>query len=152
MSNYRQCHFNAAKHLLCYLQGTRMYGIIYVGIENSPPIFRSFANLDWAMSEGHRSILGYLIECGGGPITWSSKQQVIVVLSSCEAEYLSCTHCACQIIWLHSLLNKLGFPQTQPSILYCDNQGTVTCTHDPHSHSRMKHIDICAHFICTCVN
>jgi hypothetical protein len=119
---------------------------------NPYPIFRSFSDSDWGMSEGRKSVSGYVIECGGAPIAWSSKQQAIVALSSCEAEYLACTHCTRQIIWFRSLFHELEFPQTRSSTLYCDNQGTVTCTHDPHSHSRMKHIDIRAHFIRDCVN
>ena len=152
MSNYGERHFAAAKHLLRYLQGTRSRGIIYGNTEQTIPVFRSFADSDWAMCDSRKSVSGYVIECGGGPLSWSSKQQAIVALSSCEAEYISCTHCARQIIWLRSLFNELGYAQTQPSILYCDNQGTVACTHDPHSHSRMKHIDIRQHFVRACVN
>jgi hypothetical protein len=152
MSNYGPKHFEAAKHLLRYLQGTRGRGIIYGNTPNSSPIFKSFADSDWAMSQGRKSVSGFIVECGGGPITWSSKQQVVVALSSCEAEYLSCSHCARQIVWLRSLFHELGFPQQQPTPLYCDNQGTVVCTHDPQSHSRMKHIDIRSHFIQDCVN
>jgi hypothetical protein len=152
MSNYGPRHYAAAKHLLRYLQGTRSRGIIYGDVQNMTPIFRSFADSDWAMSDNRKSVSGFLIECAGGAISWSSKQQTIVALSSCEAEYISCTHCARQIIWLRSLFHELGFPQPDASILYCDNQGTVACTHDPHSHSRMKHIDLRAHFIRDCVN
>ena len=152
MSNYGQRHFEAAKHLLRYLQGTRSRGIIYGEVALPTPILRSYADSDWAMSDGRKSISGYVIDCGNGPLSWSSKQQGIVALSSCEAEYISCTHCARQIIWLRALFNELGFPQLSPSILYCDNQGTVACTHDPHSHSRMKHIDLRQHFIRDCVN
>ena len=104
------------------------------------------------MSEGRKSISGYVIVCGGGPLTWSSKQQTIVALSSCEAEYIACAHCARQIVWLRSLFEELGFVQSDPTLLRCDNQGTVVCTHDPHSHSKMKHIDIRIHFIRECVN
>lgn len=89
---------------------------------------------------------------GNSPIAWSSKQQVVVALSSCEAEYLACTHAAYQILWLRQLLMELGYPQHDPTCLFCDNNGTVVCTHDPHSHSRMKHIDIRSHFIRDCVN
>ena len=104
------------------------------------------------MSEGRKSVSGYIIECGNGPLTWSSKQQVVVALSSCEAEYLACSHCARQCLWLRSLFHELSFSQDQATSLYCNNQGTVACTHDPQSHSQMKHIDIRAHFICDSVN
>ena len=89
---------------------------------------------------------------GDSPVAWSSKQQAVVALSSCEAEYLACTHAACQIIWMRQLLEELGFPQTEATLLFCDNNGTIACTHDPHGHTRMKHIDIRAHFIRDCVN
>lgn len=152
MSNYGAKHFEAAKHLLRYLQGTRARGIIYGNSPCPTPIFRSFADSDWAMSECRKSVSGYIVECANGPLTWSSKQQVVVALSSCEAEYLACSHCARQVLWLRSLFHELGFSQNQATPLYCDNQGTVACTHDPQSHSRMKHIDIRAHFIRDSVN
>src|SRR5258708_8427135 len=99
MSNYGMKHYKAAKHLLQYLQGTRSQGLTYGNSPNPYPSFRAFADLDWAMSEGWKSISGFLIECGGSIIAWSSKQQVIVALLSCEAEYIACLHCAWQILW-----------------------------------------------------
>jgi hypothetical protein len=152
MSNYGTKHYEAAKHLLRYLQGTRSRGVIFGNSPNPYPIFTAFTDSDWAMSEGRKSVSGFIVMCANGPIAWSSKQQVVVALSSCEAEYLACSHSARQIIWLRSLFEELGFPQSNPTDLYCDNQGTVICTHDPQSHSRMKHIDIRAHFIRDSVN
>jgi hypothetical protein len=57
-----------------------------------------------------------------------------------------------QVLWLRSLFEELGYPQNNSTPLFCDNQGTVACTHDPQSHSRMKRIDIRAHFISDSVN
>jgi hypothetical protein len=147
MSNYGQKHYEAAKHLLWYLQGTRSRGITYGNTPNPYPIFTAFTNSDWAMSDNRKLVSGFLIECGNGPLTWSSKQQVVVALFSCKAEYLACSHCTCQILWLHSLFYKLGFTQNALTPLYYDNQGTIACMHDPQAHLRMKHIDIRAHFI-----
>jgi hypothetical protein len=106
------------------------------------PLFRAFADSDWAMSEGRRSISACVVECAEASIAWSSKQQAIVALSSCEAEY----------IWSRTLFKELGFTQNNPTTLFCNNKGTVSCTHDPHSHSQMKHIDIRAHYIRDCMN
>ena len=89
---------------------------------------------------------------GDSPIAWSSKQQSIVALSSFEAEYLACTHAACEVVWLRQLLAELGHEQNLPTPLFCNNNGTVACTHDPHGHTRMKHIDLRQHFIRECVN
>ena len=99
MSNYSMKHYKATKHLLQYLQGTRSQGLTYGNSPNPYPSFRAFADSDWAMSEGWKSISGFLIECGGSIIAWSSKQQVVVALLSCEAEYIACLHCAWQILW-----------------------------------------------------
>jgi hypothetical protein len=94
MSNYGKSHYAAAKRLLRYLQGTCSHGIVYGDVPDTSPVFRAFADSDWAGSENWKSISGYLIECGGGPIAWSSKQQLTVATSSCEAEYVACAHCA----------------------------------------------------------
>ena len=106
----------------------------------------------WVMGEHFKSISGFIISLNDSPISWSLKQQAIVILSSCEAEYISCTHCAKQILWLHNLLAELSFKQNDPTTLMCNNTGTVACTHDPHSYTWMKHILIWMHFIHECVN
>jgi len=61
------------------------------------------------------------------------------------------THAAKEVLWLRLLAQELDFAQDHPTPMYCDNQGTVACTHDPQHHSRMKHIDIRYHFIRDCV-
>jgi len=88
---------------------------------------------------------------GTSPLSWSSKQQAVVALLSCEAKYLATTHCTCDVLWFRNLFAELSFQQTQPMSLFCDNQGTFACTHDPHAHSKMKHIAICEHFIRDCI-
>ncbi len=152
MSNYGPKHFEAAKHLLHYLQGTCSRGLTYDKSPNLYPLFKVFTDSDWATFKNCKSISSYIVKCANSPLTWSSKQQVVVALSSCKAEYLACSHAAHQIAWLHSLFKELSFPQLHPTLLYCNNQGMVACTHNPQSHSHMKHIDIRAHFICDMVN
>jgi hypothetical protein len=151
MSNYGENHWQAAKHLLRYLQGTRSYGVFYGQVDEPYPLFKAFTDSDWAQGQHRKSICGYVIEIGGGPIAWSSKQQTIVALSSSEAEYVASTHVAKTILWMHSLASELGFEQKHATSTFCHNQGTITCTIDPQNHSRMKHIDLRYHFICDCV-
>jgi hypothetical protein len=152
MSNFGEAHIQALKHLLRYLQGTRSYGLTLGQTDAPYPLFHALSDSDWGMGDGRKSISGFIIMLGDSPLSWSSKQQVVIALSSCEAEYLSTTHCAKDILWFRNLFSELGFPQTSATILFCDNQGTIACTHDPHGHTRMKHIDIRAHFIRDCVN
>jgi hypothetical protein len=151
MSNYGTGHWAAAKHLMRYLQGTRSAGIIYGNRDELYPIFKSFTDSDWAQGEQRKSICGYIVEMGGGAIAWSSKQQGVIALSSCEAEYIASMHAAKEVLWIRSLAQELGFAQKDPTPVYCDNQGMIACTHDLQHHSRMKHIDIRYHFICDCV-
>lgn len=77
---------------------------------------------------------GYLMLVEGRSVAWSSKQQSVVALSSCEAEYLACTHAACEITWLRNLLEELGEQVSDPTELYCDNNGTIASAHDPMEH------------------
>ena len=104
------------------------------------------------MGEFQKSISGFIILLSDSPLTWSSKQQLIVALSSCEAKYISTSHCACDVLWFRNLFLELGYPQTLATTVFCDNQGTVSCTHDPNRHTKMKHITIQYHFIRNCVN
>jgi len=72
MSNYGMKHYKATKHLLWYLQGMQSQGLTYGNSPNPYPLFKAFADLDWAMSEGWKSVSGFLIKCGGSIIAWSS--------------------------------------------------------------------------------
>jgi hypothetical protein len=56
-----------------------------------------------------------------------------------------------EVLWLRNMFVELGYPQESPTTIFCDSQGTVACTHDPHTHSKMKHISIHEHFICDCI-
>lgn len=152
MSNYGATHWAAAKHLLRYLQGTRSLGLVLGNIDEPYPIFHAFTDSDWAGSESRRSISGYVMKIGRSTIAWSSKQQSVVALSSTEAEYMACTHAACEIVWLRQILMELDRRPEEATTLRCDNNAAINYAHDPHNHTRMKHIDIRAHFIRHCVN
>jgi hypothetical protein len=151
MASYGPEHIAAAKHLLRYLKGTIFYGI-WLGRKRSLyPLFRALSDSDWGMGDGRKSVSGFLITMNGSPLSWSSKQQSVIALSSCEAEYLATTHCARDVLWFRNLFAELGFAQESPTSIFCDNQGTIACTHDPHAHSKMKHIAIREHFIRDCI-
>lgn len=152
MHNHGEQHWKAALHVLRYLKGTKGYGIIYGNVDNPYPLFKSFTDSDWAMGEKRRSITGYIIMMGGGPISWASKQQAVVALSSAEAEYIAISFTARQVLWLRSLSKELSFPQPHASVIFCDNRAAVFSALDPKSHSRLKHIDIRFHFVRHIVN
>ena len=86
----------------------------------------------------------------GGAITWHSKKQTTVALSSTEAEYITLAEAAHEACWLRNLnlYNEFGYPQTQPTLIRGDNNGSIAMAKNPQFHQRSKHIAIRCHFIC----
>jgi hypothetical protein len=80
-------------------------------------------------------------------ISWSSRKQELVALSTAEAEYIAATHAAKEGIWLQRLIGELYDVVITPTTLYCDNQAALTLATTDNFHARTKHIDICYHFI-----
>ena len=140
-------HHAAVKRIIRYLKGTLHHGITY-GLGNG---LEGYTDADWASdSETRRSLGAYVFLLYGGAISWSSKRQQSIALSSCEAEYMAQTQAAKEAIWLTRLLSELdvgfGLP-TKPVLIKADNQGAIALTKDPRYHSRTKHIDIQWHFV-----
>ena len=86
---------------------------------------------------------------GGGPVSWRSRKQTCVALSTAEAEYMSLTLAAQEAIWLNRLLAELQsqLEPSKPATLYEDNQSAICMTKNPQFHGRCKHIAIKYHFI-----
>lgn len=88
---------------------------------------------------------------GDGAVTWSSKKQNIVALSSMEAEYIAQTHAVKKLLLLCTILGELRSPFESLTTLNCDNQSAITLAKDNKFHAHTKHIDIRYHFICEAV-
>ena len=97
--------------------------------------------------DDRRSTSGHNFSFGSGAISWSSKKQETIALSSSEAEYIAATSAACQAVWLRRVLVDLGQEQVAATKIYCDNKGTIAMTKNPAFHSRTKHIETRHHFI-----
>src|SRR6266850_1307470 len=83
----------------------------------------------------------------GGAISWSSRKQELVTLSTAEAEYVATTHAAKEALWLRKLIHKLFPSLIAMTPLYCDNQAAIKLIKDDNYHARTKHIDVRYHFI-----
>jgi hypothetical protein len=141
-------HMGAAKRVLRYLAGTRNVGIEYRSRNEQTIRFLGWTDADFANDLQDRiSISGYVFKLGGGAITWSSKKQNAVTLSSTEAEYTALAHAAREVVWLRNLFAELYLPQELPTILYGDNQSALAIARDPQYHARSKHFDIRSHYI-----
>ncbi|KAG9444915.1 hypothetical protein H6P81_016255 [Aristolochia fimbriata] len=95
-----------------------------------------------------RSTSGYVFTVGGTAVSWVSKLQKVIALSSTEAEYMAATEASKEYIWLKSLMNELGFDNTDCR-LYSDSQSAIHLAKNSAFHSRTKHIHLRYHFIRT---
>lgn len=149
-SNPKTVHWTAVKRIFRYLKKTKNHALTFGGdddnIRNSDLNF--FCDADWANDTSDRkSISGYVTIVAGGAVSWSSKKQQTVALSTAEAEYVAATHIAKQVLWHRTLFDELDFSHPSTSTIFTDNQAAISISHHPEFHSRTKHIDIAHHFL-----
>jgi hypothetical protein len=107
----------------------------------------AFSNSDWGGCESTRkSKSGYVVKVAGGPVTWATKSQATVALSSCEAELYALCEAVKEIMWLSQLLTELQISFSMP-ILRVDNKGAISLASKPSGHARSKHIEIRYFFV-----
>jgi len=146
-------HWTAGKRVLRYLKGTRTLGLKFSAAGAQATELTGYAQLlgysdaDWASDrETRRSTTGYLFKLAGGSVSWASRLQPTVALSSTESEYMAASAAVQEAIYLRLLMEKLGFSQEGPTVIREDNQGCIALSENPVNHQRSKHIDIKYHF------
>ena len=106
-----------------------------------------YCDADWGGDYStRRSTTGYVFLFGNSPISWSSKLQKTVALSSCEAEYMALKEAFKEQIWLFTLFRQLGLSYSKQPI-WTDSQSAMALARNPEHHARTKHIDIQYHFV-----
>uniref|UniRef100_A0AAV1TK37 Reverse transcriptase Ty1/copia-type domain-containing protein n=1 Tax=Peronospora matthiolae TaxID=2874970 RepID=A0AAV1TK37_9STRA len=150
MENPQVEHWMAVKRILRYLQGTKSHGICFKPDDKID--FCGYSDADWAGDHADRkSTSGYAFILMGAPVSWGSKMQSSVSLSTSEAEYIALSLAIQEGKWVHRLLceildaaeNKSG-PELK---IMEDNQSCIKMTKNPVNHGRAKHIDIKYHHI-----
>ena len=144
MGNPGRVHWEAVKRVFRYLKGTRDWKLVY-GTEQDG--LKGYTDADGASQEHRHAISGYAFLIDRGAVSWSSKKQELVTLSTAEAEYVAATYAAKEAIWLRRLLGEVFQPLANPVTLYSDSQSAIALTRDGSYHARTKHIDIRYHFI-----
>ena len=147
MANPGRAHWAALKRLACYLATTRDLWIVYGRNRDG---LAGFSDADWGTSDDARhSYAGYVFVFDGGAITWSSKKQSVVALSSTEAEYIAITHATKEASWLRYMLSDLVHPDiTKHAVrLYTDNKAAIDLAKNNAYHTRTKHIAIKYHYV-----
>ena len=82
----------------------------------------------------------------GGAVSWQSKLQKCVSLSTTEAEYIAAVEACKKVLWMKNFLQTLGMKQGKYKLL-CDSQSAIHLAKNPGFHSRTKHIDVRYHWI-----
>jgi len=166
-------HYGTLKRILRYLAGTKNHGITYrkpIGHNNEANLFHGharnygphdhqennlfhgFADAAFANTDDYKSTTGYVFLASEGAITWKSKKQTIIAMSSTESEYVALSEAGREAFWLRNLYDELGFPQMGPTVIKSDNEGSVILSHNPQFHARTKHIEIRHHWVRDLVN
>ncbi|WJX12170.1 hypothetical protein P8452_02697 [Trifolium repens] len=149
MSKPLKCHLLAAKRILRYINGTIHYGVVFpYSKDNGKLELSGFSDADWCGDKvDRRSTSGYLFKFQNAPVSWCSKKQSVIALSSCEAEYVAGSLAACQANWLQSLLSEINIIADTTVVLKIDNKSAINLAKNPVSHGKSKHIETRFHFL-----
>ena len=140
-------HLVAAKRIIRYLKGTTPQGLQYDATKGNNDLL-AYCDSDWrSCPDTRRSTSGFIINLCGAPVTWLSKRQPTVTLSSAEAEYMCAAIAASEVLHLRQMLRELSITtSTWPTTVYCDSQSAMHMIKNPTS-GRAKHVDIKLHFV-----
>ncbi|CAL5438464.1 unnamed protein product [Camellia sinensis] len=146
MQNPKKPHLDAVRRILRYVKDTMDCGLLYKKGEDCKLV--GYCDADYAGDDDtRRSTTGYVFMLGSGAISWCSKRQPAVSLSTMEAEYRVAAMAAQESTWLIWLMNDLHQLVDYAIPLYCDNQSAVRLAENPVFHARTKHVEVHYHFI-----
>jgi hypothetical protein len=139
-------HWTAVKRIMRYLRGTADYGLAFTPDASGDCV--GYSDADWGGDlDDRKSTSGYLFLISGGAVSWRSKKQTCVALSTAEAEYVALASAAQEAIWMSQLTAVLEDRPQEATTLFEDNQSAISMTKNPQFHGRSKHISIKYHFI-----
>ncbi len=157
-TNYLQCytsdtcpiHWNYAMHVLAYLKGTIEYRITYNQGDADDDGLTPIGYVDSSHGDDRtsgKSTMGYMFMMAGGPVSWSSRSQKQVTLSTSETEYVATVHGGHQSLWMGSFLDEIELSKDQPYPLNCDNNSAINLTQNTKGYGKSKHFAMDYHWI-----
>ena len=125
--------------------GTIDLGINY---ESNDASLTSYSDTNFANNElDCRSLTGYVFKIGNMAVTWNTRKQPTVALSTMEAEYMAVAAVTHKAIWLRQLISELRIDTVGPTPIHVDNRAAIELTKDSKFHTCTKHIDIKHHYV-----
>lgn len=144
-SNFGEQHWAAAKRVLRYLKGTEKFALVF---RKSGKVLTGYADADWGSSvDDRRSYTGYAFFLGNAAVSWKSRKQRTVALSTTEAEYMALADASKEATYLRRFLHEVLGKRQPTTTIYNDNQGAGMLCKNPIFHNRTKHVDIRHHFV-----
>ncbi|GJU97516.1 retrovirus-related pol polyprotein from transposon TNT 1-94 [Tanacetum coccineum] len=137
-------HWEAVKRILRYVKGTSYVALCFGDLNL---IVTRYVDSDNAGDlDGSKSTTRYVFTLSGGTVSWVSKLQSVVAMSTTESEYVAAAQASKEAVWLKMLLEELGHKQEKIT-LFCDNQSALYLARNPAFHSKTKHIRVQYHFV-----
>ncbi|XP_071719311.1 secreted RxLR effector protein 161-like [Rutidosis leptorrhynchoides] len=139
-------HMDAAMRIIRYLKKTPSHGVVFK--KNGHLKTQIYTDVSWAGEKGYRrSTSGFFTIVGGNLVTWRSKKQKVVSLSSAESEFRGIAKGVVEALWIKKLLTEIGFPPKETIQILCDNEAAIAISKNPVQHDRTQHVEIDRHFI-----
>ena len=132
-------HWTSAKRILRYLLGTMDMSLVFNREDNLSIV--GYCDADWASSFDRKSTTGYCIFVGGNSVSWKSKKQSVVALSSTESEIIAATETIRELLWIQNIITGLGISIDKPK-LFCDSQPAISIANTGAMNGRNKHMDV----------
>lgn len=146
MQDPREPHLQTALHLLKYLKSDPTLGLFFS--KDVDFTIKGYCDSYWASCpDSRKSVSGFLVLLGGSPVTWKSKKQETISLSSAEAEYKSLKKVVGELVWLSRLLVELNVPYSKPISVFCDSQSALHIAKNSVFHELTKHIEVDCHYV-----
>jgi hypothetical protein len=142
----KESHVLAVKRIFRYLKGTKEFGLWYQKGKDLSLI--AYTDADWAgCIDDRRSTSGATLYLGECLVSWLSKKQSSISLSTTEVEYIATRTCCTQGLWMKQTLTNILVEYDEPIPIYCVNTSTISISKNPMMHSKTKHIPIKYHFL-----
>ena len=153
-------HMTAAKRVLQYLKSTANFRLhfngngigigIDIGIGNS---LIGYSDSDWANDSADRNSQGgHVFLASNGAISWQSRKQSLIAMSTLEAEFIACSDASRQAKWLLQLQKDIHGKDLPPLPINCDMQGDLALITMGIIKAPTKHIEVCYHIVDICTN
>eukprot|EP00253_Pinus_taeda_P025251 PITA_25251 len=145
-ANPKESHLQEVKRIFKYLQGTQNFGFWYP--KDTDLTLHAYIDADWVGSvDDRKSTSGGAFYMGSRLVSWFSKKQSAVALSTAEAEYVAVASCCTQLLWMMQTLQDIQITCTPPISILCVNTSAISISKNPVIHSKTKHIPIKYHFL-----